>query len=240
MPNEAVTGLPGIKTERAGGMRRVRKSNQGVLYLEGGRVINGSLSRDSANAIVDVDTLRAGLLMGKITSGAKWRPSIIGKSNAAYVDNDTTIQTNLATATEVARLKAVGGGGNLSLKFVGPPTAAGTVAATAITVTAVTLNGATSLLTVGDLNLGKVTDSLIMPADGAETPLAIVDDGWGIKVTDQDGISQDSQWDLPLAGGSLDESQIINWPADTSTIAYLKALLNSVSNGSFMFDTAFI
>ena len=40
-----------------------------------------------------------------------------------------------------------------------------------------------------------------------------------------------------LVGGPIDSSQIINWPSDTSLIAYLKGLLNDPDNhgASFIF-----
>lgn len=218
------TSVPGIRSDRTYTPREILWTATGAVYLPAGRVINGSLSRDPLNT-GDLSTLRPGLLMGKTTTGGKYRPSIVGVSTAAYADNDTTITVSAATATEIARLKAELGGGDLSMKFIGPPTAAGTVAATAITVTAV---GATTI-TVGDLNLAKVTGSLLTLADGSETPKGILDSH--IRVTDIDGNNLDAQLAKLLVAGIIDETQIINWPADASTRTYLLGLLNAPSTG---------
>lgn len=230
-------GLPGPQTSREFELRRVRRSAQGVRYLAGGAIINASLSRDTGNTGY-VHALRPGLLMGKITATGLWRPSIIGVSTAAYVDNDTTITVDAATATEVARLITVAGA-SVSLKFVGPATdaAAGAIVTTSITATAAT--GTT--ITCGDLNVAKVSGSWIMPADGSETPLGLIDDGDPIRVTDVDGANVNQPMPRLLLAGELDSSQIINWPASTSTtrIAQIKSWLNNASNYGFTFDDAF-
>jgi hypothetical protein len=208
-------------------------------FLAGGRVIDGTLSRDPGNS-GDTDVLRSGLMMGKVTASGKYRPSVIGVSTAAYVDNDTTIAVSEATATEISRLKTLGGGGNLSLKFIGPPTAGGTVAATAITVTAVTVNGASSTITVGDLNLNKVAGSFITPADGSETPITFIPDGWGLKVTDNNGASlSDVEFPQVPVAGVIDASQLINWPSDSSLQTWVKQGLNGAGGGQFVFDDGY-
>ena len=57
----------------------------------------------------------------------------------------------------------------------------------------------------------------------------------GLKVTDQD--SEDISVSLPelIIGGQLDASQIINWPTDTSLIAWVKAALETTGIG-YTFD----
>lgn len=217
-----ITGLPGYRTAVAHTPRRVRRSQQDVAYREGGGVINGSLSGDASNTSY-LDVLRPGKVMARQSSGGKYRNAIWGKSTAAYADNDTTITVSAATATEIARIKAAAGGGDLSAYFVGPPSAAGTVAATAITITAV---GATTI-TVGDLNLNKVTDSLIIPADLTDGTWCLVDDGDEIKLSDELNNRVDQPFPRPLIGGHIDTAQIIDYPADASTKTWLKGKLST-------------
>ena len=215
--------VPGLRTSRTYTPRHVLASRDGVRYLPAGKIIDGSKARDPLNT-GDLSTLRPGMLIGKITSGGKYAPSIIGKTTAAYVDNDTTITVGAATAVElVRRIGATG-----TFKLVGPPTAAGTVAATSVTYTAV--DTSTGAITCSDLNLAKVTDSLIMPADGSETPIGILDEH--LRVTDIDGNNLDVQLSRLIIGGLIDVNQIINWPADASTKTYLFSLLNSFYAGS--------
>jgi len=233
----SVTGLPGYRTERTHTPRRIRNSDANVSYLPGGAIINGSLSGDAGNT-GNLDVLRPGEVMGKQASGGKWRNAIWGVSTAAYVDNDLSITVSAATATEIARIKAAAGGGNLSAFFVGPPSAAGTVAATAITITAV---GATTI-TVADLNLAKVTGSLICAADvGADSTATgiwtLIDDNDYIALSDQDNTRIDAQFNRPLTSGFIDSSQILDWPADTSTQDWLKGKLSGTTGvSSFTFD----
>ena len=129
-----ITGTAGLRTERTQAYRRIRKSDQGAQYLEGGITIDGTYSGDAGNTS-NVDVLRPGKIMVKAASGGLYRNLIIGKTTAAYVDNDTTLTVGAATATEVARLIAASGAAVAAL-FVGPPTAAGTNAATVISMTA--------------------------------------------------------------------------------------------------------
>lgn len=229
----SITGLPGFRTERNATYRRIRRTSAGAQYEPGGVVIDGTYSGDAGNT-GNVDVLRPGKLMVKKASGGIWRNFIIGKSTAAYVDNDTTITVGAATATEVARLIAAAGAA-VDLAFIGPPSAAGTVAATAISVTAA--SGTT--LTIADLNLAKVTDSLIALPTSAYTAgtFGFIDDGTGVKLSDQDGVRANQPYATLLTGGYIDESQIIDWPADTSTVTYLKGLLNVAGSGyGFRFD----
>jgi hypothetical protein len=228
-----ITGLTGYRTERTAEYRRVRTTDQGAQWLPGGVAISGSLSGDAGNT-GNVDVLRPGKIMVKAASGGLYRNFIIGKTTAAYVDNDTTLTVGAATATEIARLIVVTGAA-VDLAFIGPPSAAGTVAATAISVTAA--SGTT--LTIADLNLAKVTDSLLaLPAAGYTAgTFCIVDDGTGIKLSDKDGNRINQPFPRPLIGGYVDESQILDWPADTSTVTYLKGLLNAAASGyGFRFD----
>lgn len=229
-----ITGLPGYPTSAfAWGPRKIRRGGRAPNYLDGGVVIKGSVSRDPTNTGY-VDVLQPGKIMVKEASGGLYRPFIIGKTTAAYVDNDTTLTVGAATATEVARLIAVAGAA-VDLALIGPPSAAGTVAATAIQVTAA--SGTT--LTIADLNLAKVTDSLIALRTTGYTAgsFCIIDDDDFTKVTDENGTSINVPLARPLIGGNIDTSQLLDWPADASTVTYLKGLLNSGVGGyGFFFD----
>lgn len=232
-----VNGLPGYPTSNVTWEpRKIRRGGQPPRYLDGGVTIKGSVSRDAGNTGY-VEVLRPGKIMVKEASGGLYRPFIIGKTTAAYVDNDTTLTVPAGVATECARLIAVTGG-SLSLSLIGPPTAAGTVAATDITVSAA--SGTT--LAISDLNLAKVTDSLIALRVAGYTPgsFCIIDDDDYIRVTDEAGSSVNAHMPRPLIGGTIDTSQLLDWPADASTVTYLKGLLNSgVAGYGFTFDDAF-
>jgi len=232
-----ITGLPGYPTSNVTWTPRlVRRGNQPPRYIDAGVTISGSKSRDATNTGYP-DVLQPGVIMVKEASGGLYRPWIIGKTTAAYVDNDTTLTVGAATATEVARLIAVAGG-SVALALIGPPSAAGTVAETAITVTAA--SGTT--LTIADLNLAKVSDSIIALASAGRTAgsFCIIDNDDFIKVTDENGTSLNVPFPRPLIGGCIDESQLINMPADTASVTYIKGLLNSGVGGyGFTFDTPY-
>lgn len=227
-----INGLPGYPTGSSWAPRNVRVGTQNVAYLPGGAVIDGTNSGDAGNTGY-VHTLRPGKIMVKAASGGLYRNFIIGVTTAAYVDNDVTLTVGAATATECARLIAAAGA-SISLALIGPPSAAGTVAATAITVTAA--SGTT--LTIADLNLAKVTNSLIaLPTSGYTAgTFCIVDNDDFISCQDETGVRANQKFARPLIGGLIDSTLLIDYPADTSTRTYLKALLNAADGaGRFAF-----
>jgi len=228
-----INGLPGYPTGQSWSPRKIRRGNQPPIYLDGGVVIDGTNSGDATNTGYP-HVLQPGKIMVKAASGGLYRNFIIGKTTAAYVDNDTTLTVGAATATEVARLIAAAGAA-VSLALIGPPSAAGTVAATAISVTAA--SGTT--LTIADLNLAKVSDSLIaLPAAGYTAgSFCIVDDDDFINLADETNARANQPWGKVLIGGTIDTSQLLDWPADSSTVTYLKGLLNAAGGMSnFRFD----
>lgn len=234
----AITGLPGYPSSNVTwAPRKIRRGNQPPRYLDGGVTINGAYSRDPTNTGY-TNVLQPGKIMVKEASGGLYRPFIIGKTTAAYVDNDTTLTVSAATATEIGRLLSVAGAA-LDLALIGPPTAAGTVAATAISITAV---ASATTVTIADLNLGKVTDSLIALRTTGYTAgsFCLIDDDDYIRVTDEQANSVNVWMPRPLIGGTIDTSQLLDWPADASTVTYLKGLLNSGVGGyGFTFDDGF-
>lgn len=226
--------LPGPQTERTATPRKVMASSQGFMLLPGGKIIDGSKSRDGGNT-GDVDVLRAGLLMGEITASGKYAPSVLGALTVAY-DKDGSLATSMtvstATATELVR--RIGSSG--TFKITGPPTAAGTVVTETITFSAV--NTSTGVITVTTAAADYIVGSLIQPTDGSETPKCLINDGYGLKVTDADDTSQDTQFAQPVIAGNVDASQIINYSSDTSIQAWIKAQLRA-TGGSWTFDDDF-
>lgn len=339
------TGLPGITSAREATPRRVSASGVGKMYLPSNIVLSGTASRDAGNT-GDVHSLRAGKVLGRITSGGKFAPSIFGVTSEAIDNTETAVDLPAAVVTEMTR--RIGASG--TFKITGPPTAGGTVrtvtatysafadsdtvtitalgidevqtinfgaaatggtfkigftlasgavvwtdtiawsgtdatflasmntaidnvlgaglvVATAISATdtdlgfKLTFSGAgytalpqtlvqidaaaltsVSTVTVTRTTTGQdgrfVTGSLIQPTDGSETPLTIIDDGFPIKMTDQDEASEDQPLDRALVGGLIDSTQIIDWPADVSTRAWLVAQLKAST--ALTFDNLFV
>ena len=233
MAENYVGGTPGIKTERSAAPRKILATTDGAILLPGGKVVDGSESRDPLNT-GDVDVLRAGLVMGKITSSSKYAPSILGALSQAY-DKDgslnTTMTVSTATATEIVRRIGTSG----TFKVTGPPTASGTVATE--TVTFSNINTATGAVTITTASNDFIAGSFVQPTDGSETPLGLIGDGYGIKVTDADGNDIDVPLPNLLIAGVIDASQIINYPSDSSLKTWLKTTQLSAV-GLFCFDDA--
>lgn len=95
---------------------------------------------------------------------------------------------------------------------------------------------------VGAATLGAdaAIGSLLMAADGSETPLALLGNQEGVKVTDIDGNNIDVQSSRLVCAGIIDASQIINYSVESSTRAWLKTQLNAAARGAgFKFDDDF-
>ena len=245
-PNE----MPGIGSSLINLNRSVWLGRAGVQYLPGGGQIDGALARDLSNTAAKweaggvalppnaqstfFDTLQAGLLMGKITTGGKYRNSIIGAiGTATSAATVTSITVPAAVATEVARLISQAAG-NVNLKLIGPPTTTGTVATTAIVATAA--SGTT--LTVSSVTVPVCTaDSFLTPADGSQTPITFVDELDGIRVSNASGTGITLQFPrIPIAGGVVNVANIPNYPTSPSLITWLKAQLNTLGDFRFSDD----
>ncbi|RLC38154.1 hypothetical protein DRH27_02950 [Candidatus Falkowbacteria bacterium] len=220
--------IPQVGSANSATPRIVFKTMQGAQMFPGGKIIDGSKSRDPSNT-GDVDVLLAGLLMGKITSGGKYAPSIIGPLTSAYAASDVRFKVGTAVATEIAR--RIGSTG--SVKVTGPPAANGTVATSTMAFTAV--DATTGYVTITALGTAFADGSFIQPTDGSETIKTFIPNQTGIKVTSDDSANANIQFPLMPVGGQLDASQIGNYPSDTSLIAYIKAALRASSLG-FVFD----
>lgn len=80
--------------------------------------------------------------------------------------------------------------------------------------------------------------SLIQPVDGSETIRGILGMESGLKVTDDDGTDLDVECRQLISGsgsGEIDASQILNYPAETTVQAWIKAALRAVGSG-YTFD----
>lgn len=223
-----ILGGPGVSVETLTSYREVMRG--GVpAYWPGGGKIDGSKSRDPDNSAANILLLRGGLPMGKITSGGKWAPSILGVTQGAYTSGGTTLTVTVAQAVEIAR--RVGSSGTGTLNAIGPPTAGGTVAKTAITFSAV--NTSNGQITVTSLGVDKIAGTFITAADGTETPKSFIGPGMGI-LCDADGRA--IPWpNIPFAG-VVQVDWIVNYPTDSSLKTWLKAALSTTAGAKFVFS----
>jgi hypothetical protein len=224
--NSATSGFGSTRTHTT---REVLAALDQALHLPGGKILDGSKSRDTANT-GDVDVLRPGVLLGKISASGKYAPSILGTLSVAHTSDVATSMTlTAAAATELARRVGTSG----TFKLTGPPTAAGTVATATVTYSAV--DTTTGVVTISVVTTDFVAGSLVQPTDGSETPLALLD-GF-VKATDEDGASQDCRLPRLLIAGMIDADMIVHYPGDSSLKTWVKSQLNAV--GRFVFDDVF-
>lgn len=224
--------MPGITTPRTASHRTIFLQRS-ESFLSPGKLIDGAKSRDPGNS--NIDCLRIGLLMGKITSSGLYAPSVLGVTTNAEAIGSTSIEASAAVVTELVR--RVGATG--TFKLTGPPTANGVV--TTETVTYSAASGTT--ITVTAILNAFVAGSFIQPTDGSETPLTFIPDteGYGIAVTDRDGASLTAvEFPRFPVSGIVDSSQLLPaFPSDTSLRAWLLARLNDSHGGQFVFDHAY-
>lgn len=153
--------------------RNILSSSDGALYLASGIVLDGSKCRDTGNTN-DVQTLRCGMLLGRITGSSLFACSFLGNTTAAY-DGGTTVTTSAAVATELVRRIGTSG----TLKLIGPPTASGTVRTQTLTYSGA--NTSTGAITVTALSTA---------ATYTLTEQAGTDGGtFALVVTTPDGVS---------------------------------------------------
>lgn len=218
------TGIPGVRSQRTATPRKIFASDD-ARFLPNSLLIDGSKSRDTGNT-GDLEVLRAGLLMGKITSGGKYAPAIIGVTTGAVSATGTAVTVSAAQAVELVR--RVGATG--TIRLVGPPTANGTVATFTETYSAV--NTSTGEITCSALNADLVAGSFVCADDGSYLPLTMQGKEDGVKVTDEDGVNVTSvPFEKFPIGGLLESANLIPWPSDTSLRAWIFANLNG--NGQF-------
>jgi hypothetical protein len=219
--------VPGTYTGNTFQTRNIFRELSTRQYFPSLAIIDSTLTRDIGSSPTSL--LRAGLILGKVTTGGKYRNSIIGLTNGAIsAATVTSVTVAAATATELARLIAVAGG-NVTARIFGPPSAAGTNAATTITVTAA--SGTT--LTVSSVALPAYVDkSLIQATDGSQTPVTVIGDPAGIDVNALDGSNIDQMEGRFLRAADVYSNMIIAGATDiTGLDASLKTWIKQQLNG---------
>lgn len=227
-----VGGLPGVQTAVTASHRLLFRDGVFTGNLSGGKIIDGTLSRDPGNT-GDVNVLRPGLVMGKVTASGKYAPSIMGTTNTAYTSGDTSIGLTAATATELARRVGTSG----TFKLVGPPSAAGTVVTATVTYSAV--NTTTGVVTCTNIGANKISGCLVCPTDGSETFKTFIPDGFGLNVFNASGSAADQPFPQFPTAGTIITANVINYPSDTSLVAWFKLQFAANAEGKFIFDDSF-
>jgi hypothetical protein len=220
----------GVSSSRTASHRLIGRQGQ-LSYLADGKIIS-STSRDPGNAD-DVGNLRPGLLMGIITATKEYAPAIVGVLTAAATAGATTVNVSPAQA---AALQTRLGGSSGTIRFVGPPTAHGTVASFTETISAI--NTTTGDLTVSGLDAALVAGSFVCLNDGSHQPVTFIPDGYPVRVVDETGVGYDVEFPKVPVAGIIDVSQFLPvWPSDTSLRNWLKTQLNNV--GQFVWDDSY-
>ena len=131
------------------------------------------------------------------------------------------------TAAEIVR--RIGASG--TLKLSGPPTAGGTVATQSVAYSGV--NTGTGAITITAGSADAVVGSLLQPVDGSEAIVTVLCDAWGVRVADQLGATRVDVFDgqLLAAGGTLNVAAVVNYPADASLKAWVKAGIRTACPG---------
>ena len=223
--------VPGVSAARTATPRRIFLSGT-PEYLAQSLTIAGACTRDTGNTS-NLDVIRAGMLMGRITSVVNslgtvghYANSILGVTTNAEIVGSTAIEATAAVVTELVR--RCGATGTFTL--TGPPAASGVVVSETVTYSA----ASGTSITVTALVNAFVAGSFIQPTDGSQLPATFIPDGTGQKVTDVDGTSLDTPFrEFPIRG-TVDASQLLFWPSDTSLQAWLEARLPY-----FIFDHGF-
>lgn len=223
-------GKPGVLASVLAAPREVFAANrQFAQFVAGPVTIDGTLSGSPSNAPYTW-VLLAGTLMGRVTATGKFANSVLGQSTAAYGHSggsNTTVQTDVNTAAEIVR--RIGATG--TFKLTGPSVAGGTVAVQTITYSAV--NTATGAITITAAGADVVPGALIQPTDGSESIVTILCDAWGTRVADQLGANRVDVFDgqLLAAGGTINVAAVVNYPAEVSLKAWVKAAVRSACPG---------
>jgi len=141
--------MPGVTTAQSVTFTSVLKSVIGKMVQAIKPIImDGSKSRDIRNTPTTI--IGPGLIIGKITSGGKYAPSIIGTVGSSYAGTATSLTLSVASAVELVR--RVGSSG--TFKLTGPPTASGTVRTVTVTYSAV--DTATGVVTISAIGVNEV------------------------------------------------------------------------------------
>ena len=254
--------MPGIGNSTYARGRAIWLGLNGVRYLPIGAIIASNLSRDPDNTdtitnglggnetevgtsvvappnsagISYVGVLRAGLLMGKITTVTnslgvlgQYRNSIIAVVPGTVANGATTITLSANAATEMARLIGLG---QTSYNLTGwDNNGSGAVTQTAFT--AVSVSGTTlSISAISTPSSHTISaGAFIGSADGSQNPITFVDEQFGLNVVDAAtglGIQMNNYTGgatlygapfprVPIAGGVVNVANIVNYPSAGNT-----------------------
>jgi len=196
-----------------------------VTTVRGGGVIDGANSRDATQS--NPVYLGAGMPLGRLTSGGRYAPSVIGLGEA-YTSGGTTLTTTPAAAAELVR--RIGLTGTFNLKGI----VSGAVASNQVTYSAV--NTTTGAITITNIGVTYAADSWIQPEDGSETVVTIYNgsnEGFPQRMTREvDGTDVNTR--LPVAIAALViEANVTFWPAAGVFRTALRTELNSFGNFQF-------
>lgn len=230
-----VPGLAGMRAAKTVLHRMITRGGWIPDILPQGRVIAGACSRDPGNT-TDVTRLRAGLLMGKITTVVNslgtvgyYAPSVLGVTTNAEAVGSTSIQASAAVVTELVR--RAGSTGTFTL--IGPGSAGGVVVSETVTYSA----ASSTNITVTAISNPFIAGSFISPTDGSQDPLTFLPSGTPIQATDFNGDSLDVQFaELPI-GCVVDSAMLLPaWPSDASLQEWIASRLTRASGGKFTFS----
>ncbi len=221
-------GRPGIGTAVTAQKGNVSRDGN-VTYFPGGGYIEGTKTRDPFNA-ASIFSIQAGTLMGKITTGGFYAPTIIGVTSGAYTSGGLGLTVSLASSTEIVR--RIGASGTFVLK--GAATAAGTLTTDTVTFSAV--DQATGIITISDIGANRIAGSIITDSDGSGTPITVLGDMYPLLIpTDSSDVN--FPW-IPISM-IVDVDKIQNWPTDATLKTWIKTSMSSLTGGKFVFSDTF-
>lgn len=215
-------GPPGIgTTQSAVAFPPILDNDRGAIWIDGGRFLDSN-TYDWANPTAPT-IVTPGTILGKITSTGKYSNAILGITTISLTTSGTTLTVSAAQAAAI--VQRVGSSGTGTISLVGPPTAGGTVATTAVTFSAV--NTTTGAITISATSVAYVLGSFVIASDGSGAPLALLDgQDFGVSVS-QAGVRQDAQIPRLLVGGEIISKNVPGLlSGDASSIAWLKTQLN--------------
>jgi hypothetical protein len=158
-----VIGQPGVQNGNTVQYREAFRDPGSVLYFPSGGVI-AQTAQDYSNSLNPLN-LRAGLMMGRVTSTKQWLPSFLGNLSAALVGTSTSLTTSAVSAAEIVR--RIGTTGTFTL--TGGSLAGRTARTSTITYSAV--NTTSGVVTI--------TAPLVANVDGIEALPAVDTTGSG-------------------------------------------------------------
>lgn len=233
-----VQGLPGMKAAKTVTSRMVTRGGWIPDILPTGKVLAGACTRDPSNT-PDVARIRAGVLLGKLTSVVnslgtigQYAPSILGVTTNAEAVGSTSIQASAAVVTELVRRCGTTG----TFTLMGPGSAGGTLQSETVTYSA----ASSTNITVTAIVNNYIAGSFIQPTDGSQDALTFVPNGAPIMATDFDGTNVAQEFGEVPIGCIIDSSMLLPaWPSDTSLQAWIVSRLCREGGGKFTFSHIF-